>query len=32
MQPVLIDRLALKIGDRFRLGTQDFVLTRRAVP
>jgi putative ABC transport system permease protein len=27
MQPVLIDRLGMKIGDRFRLGTQDFVLT-----
>jgi putative ABC transport system permease protein len=27
MDPVLIDRLGLAIGDRFRLGTQDFVLT-----
>lgn len=27
MQPLLIDRLALKIGDTFRLGTQTFELT-----
>ncbi|MEM8629913.1 MAG: FtsX-like permease family protein [Pseudomonadota bacterium] len=26
MQRVLVDRLGLSIGDRFRLGTQDFVL------
>ncbi len=26
MDPVLIARLALKIGDKFRLGTQDFIL------
>ena len=27
MDPVLVDRLGLKIGDTFRLGTQDFRLT-----
>ncbi|MDJ0994687.1 MAG: drug:proton antiporter [Dinoroseobacter sp.] len=27
MQQVLIDRLGLSVGDSFRLGTQDFVLT-----
>ncbi|WP_103172470.1 ABC transporter permease [Paracoccus sp. SY] len=27
MDPLLIDRLGLRIGDRFRLGVQDFVLT-----
>ncbi|WP_208353937.1 ABC transporter permease [Pseudaestuariivita rosea] len=27
MDRVLVDRLGLQIGDRFRLGTQDFVLT-----
>ncbi|WP_420585098.1 ABC transporter permease [Ruegeria sp.] len=27
MDPVLIDRLGLSIGDRFALGTQDFTLT-----
>ncbi|NHB76068.1 ABC transporter permease [Rhodobacter calidifons] len=27
MDPVLIERLSLSIGDRFRLGTQDFRLT-----
>jgi len=26
MAPLLVERLGLKIGDRFRLGTQDFVL------
>ncbi|MCV6586766.1 MAG: FtsX-like permease family protein [Marinibacterium sp.] len=29
MDPVLIDRLGLRIGDRFRLGTQDFALMAR---
>ncbi|WP_170327114.1 ABC transporter permease [Ruegeria arenilitoris] len=27
MDPVLMDRLGLSVGDRFALGTQDFVLT-----
>ncbi|SNR33527.1 FtsX-like permease family protein [Paracoccus sediminis] len=27
MEPLLIDRLGLAVGDRFRLGVQDFVLT-----
>lgn len=27
MDPLLIDRLGLAVGDRFRLGVQDFVLT-----
>ena len=27
MEPILADRLGLAIGDRFRLGAQDFVLT-----
>lgn len=27
MDPLLIERLGLRIGDRFRLGVQDFVLT-----
>ena len=30
MDPVLIDRLGLAIGDTFRLGTQEFRLCRRA--
>ena len=29
MDPVLVDRLGLSIGDTFRLGTQDFRLTAR---
>lgn len=31
MDPVLIDRLALRIGETFRLGTQDFRLTAALV-
>ncbi len=31
MEPVLADRLGLDFGDRFRLGTQDFVLMARLV-
>ncbi len=27
MEPVLIDRLGLSVGDRFKLGTQEFILT-----
>lgn len=29
MAPLLVDRLGMQIGDVFRLGTQDFVLTAR---
>lgn len=31
MEPVLSDRLGLQPGDRFRLGTQDFVLMARLI-